>query len=64
MVRPVGLEPTTFCSEDRRSNPLSYGRLVAQGIITDVGDKLLSRQYIAAKTRVLVMVGRAWLLGR
>ena len=25
MVHPVGFEPTTFCSEDRRSNPLSYG---------------------------------------
>ena len=25
MVPPEGLEPTTFCSEDRRSNPLSYG---------------------------------------
>ncbi len=25
MVHPEGLEPTTFCSEDRRSNPLSYG---------------------------------------
>lgn len=28
MVRPVGFEPTTFCSEDRRSNPLSYGRVI------------------------------------
>jgi site-specific DNA recombinase len=27
MVRPEGFEPPTFCSEDRRSNPLSYGRL-------------------------------------
>lgn len=26
MVRPVGLEPTTPCSEDKCSNPLSYGR--------------------------------------
>ena len=26
MVRPEGFEPPTFCSEDRRSNPLSYGR--------------------------------------
>ena len=25
MVHPEGFEPTTFCSEDRRSNPLSYG---------------------------------------
>ena len=25
VVHPEGLEPTTFCSEDRRSNPLSYG---------------------------------------
>ena len=25
LVPPEGLEPTTFCSEDRRSNPLSYG---------------------------------------
>lgn len=25
LVHPVGFEPTTFCSEDRRSNPLSYG---------------------------------------
>jgi len=23
MVRPAGFEPATFCSEDRRSNPLS-----------------------------------------
>ncbi len=27
MVRPEGFEPPTFCSEDRRSNPLSYGRI-------------------------------------
>lgn len=25
LVHPEGFEPTTFCSEDRRSNPLSYG---------------------------------------
>ena len=25
MVPPIGLEPTTLCSEDRCSNPLSYG---------------------------------------
>ena len=25
MVHPEGLEPTTLCSEDRCSNPLSYG---------------------------------------
>lgn len=24
LVPAVGFEPTTFCSEDRRSNPLSY----------------------------------------
>src|SRR5579884_3125871 len=28
LVRPEGFEPPTFCSEDRRSNPLSYGRLI------------------------------------
>ncbi len=28
LVRPAGFEPTTFCSEDRRSNPLSYGRIL------------------------------------
>jgi hypothetical protein len=27
LVRPEGFEPPTFCSEDRRSNPLSYGRI-------------------------------------
>ena len=27
MVPPEGLEPTTLCSEDRCSNPLSYGGL-------------------------------------
>ena len=26
MVHPVGFEPTTLGSEDRCSNPLSYGR--------------------------------------
>ena len=25
MVHPEGFEPTTSCSEDKRSNPLSYG---------------------------------------
>lgn len=25
LVHPEGLEPTTLCSEDRCSNPLSYG---------------------------------------
>ena len=35
LVRPEGFEPPTFCSEDRRSNPLSYGRALAQGILTD-----------------------------
>lgn len=25
LVHPAGFEPATFCSEDRRSNPLSYG---------------------------------------
>jgi dihydrofolate synthase/folylpolyglutamate synthase len=28
LVRPEGFEPPTLCSEDRCSNPLSYGRLV------------------------------------
>lgn len=37
MVRPDGFEPPTLCSEDRCSNPLSYGRLVmvTTAIITD-----------------------------
>ena len=29
MVRPDGFEPPTLCSEDRCSNPLSYGRLLS-----------------------------------
>ena len=28
MVRPDGFEPPTLCSEDRCSNPLSYGRVI------------------------------------
>ena len=28
MVRPDGFEPPTLCSEDRCSNPLSYGRKI------------------------------------
>ena len=32
MVRPVGFEPTTSCSEDKRSNPLSYGRITEVSI--------------------------------
>lgn len=39
LVHPVGFEPTTPCSEDKCSNPLSYGCLIAR-IITD---KLLYR---------------------
>ena len=41
MVRPDGFEPPTLCSEDRCSNPLSYGRsefqniIELQGILTD-----------------------------
>ena len=27
VVRPEGLEPPTLCSEDRCSDPLSYGRI-------------------------------------
>jgi hypothetical protein len=27
MVRPEGIEPPTLCSEDKCSNPLSYGRV-------------------------------------
>ena len=28
MVRPEGFEPPTLCSEDRCSDPLSYGRKI------------------------------------
>lgn len=28
LVRPEGFEPPALCSEDRCSNPLSYGRIV------------------------------------
>jgi hypothetical protein len=34
MVRPEGFEPPTYCSEDSRSNPLSYGRILVY-ILTD-----------------------------
>ena len=32
LVRPGGLEPSTFCSGGRRSNPLSYGRSASGSI--------------------------------
>src|SRR4051812_44357844 len=43
LVRPEGFEPPTFWSEARRSNPLSYGRLVAYTILTDMNGVTTSR---------------------
>lgn len=37
LVPAEGFEPPTFCSEDRRSNPLSYAGMVRRVIITDYG---------------------------
>jgi hypothetical protein len=36
LVHPEGFEPTTLCSEDRCSNPLSYGCLCGQYYYTIV----------------------------
>ena len=37
MARPVGLEPTTFGSEVRRSIQLSYGRVISVGLVRKPG---------------------------
>lgn len=36
LVRPDGFEPPTPCSEDRCSNPLSYGRIVSYTMFTNM----------------------------
>jgi hypothetical protein len=44
LVRPEGIEPPTLCSEDRCSNPLSYGRMAGQLLNTtaELGERLMA----------------------
>jgi hypothetical protein len=38
VVRPDGFEPPTLCSEDRCSNPLSYGRIFISLLIIQISE--------------------------
>ena len=40
IIRPRGFEPPTFASGVRRSDPLSYGRKLAEGARFELADEL------------------------
>src|SRR5579883_904032 len=54
-MRPEGLEPPTLCSEDRCSDPLSYGRvrrlILPQPVKKDTGRLVPPRPLLGERTR-------------